>query len=302
LIAQKREPTLKNSRTAVEFSAVGQLTTKWNQEEVMRNGSITRYSPAAAKIVLKVLVAILGVELAIMVSFEWVAEPLLGRELPWWFIEFGDPLLLVVILAPIIYLWVALPLRDAQKEIHDMAYHDALTRLPNRRLLNDRIAQAMAVSKRKACFGALMALDLDNFKPLNDAHGHDVGDLLLVEVSKRLTTCVRESDTVARFGGDEFVVVLSELSADKQQAMAQAQRVAEKLRLALADDYSLKVSKPGSPEVWINHYCTASIGVALFIQKDPDDLDLLKQADAAMYLAKGSGRNSIRFFQNTSTM
>jgi diguanylate cyclase (GGDEF)-like protein len=268
----------------------------------MRNGSITRYSPAAAKIVVKVLVAILGVELAIMVSFEWVAEPLLGRELPWWFIEFGDPLLLVVILAPIIYLWVALPLRDAQKEIHDMAYHDALTRLPNRRLLNDRIAQAMAVSKRKACFGALMALDLDNFKPLNDAHGHDIGDLLLVEVAKRLTTCVRESDTVARFGGDEFVVVLSELSADRQQAMAQAQRVAEKIRLALAEDYSLKVTKPGSPEVWINHHCTASIGVALFIQRDPDDLDLLKQADAAMYLAKGSGRNSIRFFQNTSTV
>jgi diguanylate cyclase (GGDEF)-like protein len=268
----------------------------------MRNGSITRYSPAAAKIVVKVLVAILGVELAIMVSFEWVAEPLLGRELPWWFIEFGDPFLLVVILAPIIYLWVALPLRDAQKEVHDMAYHDALTRLPNRRLLNDRIAQAMAVSKRKGSFGALMALDLDNFKPLNDVHGHTIGDLLLVEVAQRLMACVRENDTVARFGGDEFVVVLSELSTDRQEAMAQAQRVAEKIRLALAVDYSLKVSKPGKPDVLINHHCTASIGVALFIQKDPDDADLLKQADAAMYQAKGSGRNSIRFFEDISAV
>jgi diguanylate cyclase (GGDEF)-like protein len=268
----------------------------------VKNGSITRYSPEAAKVVIKVLVAILGVELAIMVCFEWVMEPLLGHEFPKWFLEFGDPLLLVLILAPIIYHWVALPMRDAQKQIHDLAYHDALTRLPNRRLLNDRIAQAMNLSKRKACFGALMALDLDNFKPLNDAHGHTSGDTLLVEVAKRLTSCVRENDTVARFGGDEFVVVLSELSTDRQEAMSQAERVAEKIRLALAVDYSLKVSKPGKPDVLINHQCTASIGVALFIQKDPDDADLLKQADAAMYQAKGAGRNSIRFFQDISAV
>jgi diguanylate cyclase (GGDEF)-like protein len=180
-----------------------------------------------------------------------------------------------------------------------MAYHDALTHLPNRRLLNDRITQAMAFSKRKACFGAVMALDLDNFKPLNDTHGHEAGDLLLVEAAKRLTTCVRENDTVARFGGDEFVVVLSELSTDKQQAIAQANGVAEKIRLALAADYSLKVAKPGLPEVKISHQCTASIGVALFLQKDPDDVDLLKQADVAMYQAKDSGKNSIRFFYDT---
>jgi diguanylate cyclase (GGDEF)-like protein len=298
--AMLRKPSLKNSRRAIESSSVGQQHTKI-QETVVKSGSITRYSPEAAKIVAKVLAAILGVELAIMVFFEWLAEPLLGRELPWWFVEFGDPFLLVVILAPIIYLWVALPLRDAQKEIHDMAYHDALTRLPNRRLLNDRINQAMAVSRRKGCFGALMALDLDNFKPLNDAHGHGIGDMLLVEVAKRLTTCVRENDTVARFGGDEFVVVLSELSTDRQEAITQAERVAEKIRLALAADYSLKVSKSGTPEVWIKHQCTASIGVAVFVQKDPDDIDLLKQADAAMYEAKDSGRNSIRFFNEASS-
>ena len=266
----------------------------------MKTGFITRYSPAAAKVVVQVLVAILGVELAIMVSIEWVLEPMLGQELPKWFMEFGDPLLLTLILAPIIYHWVALPLRDAQKEIHDMAYHDALTGLPNRRLLGDRIAQAMAVSRRKACFGALMALDLDNFKPLNDAHGHAIGDMLLIEAAKRLTTCVRENDTVARFGGDEFVVVLSELSNDRKKAMSQAERVAEKIRSTLAADYSLKVSKPGTPEVWIHHQCTASIGVALFIRKDPDDIDLLKLADSAMYEAKNSGRNSIRFFQDAS--
>ncbi len=266
----------------------------------MKYGSITRYSPHAAKVVVKVLVAILVVELTIMIAIEWVVVPVLGKALPSWFMEFGDPLLLVFILAPIIYHWVALPMRDAEKTIHDMAYHDALTHLPNRRLLNDRMAQAMALSKRKGCFGALMALDLDNFKPLNDAHGHTVGDKLLTEVARRLTACVRENDTVARFGGDEFVVVLSELSADRQEAMDQAEGVAEKIRLAIAANYSLKVSKPGTPEVCISHHCTASIGVALFVQKDPDDIDLLKQADAAMYQAKEAGRNSIRFFQNTS--
>jgi diguanylate cyclase (GGDEF)-like protein len=266
----------------------------------METGSISRYSRSAAEVVVKVLVAILGVELAIMVSMEWILQPMLGHEFPKWFFEFGDPLLLVLILAPIIYHWVALPMRDAQKEIHDLAYHDALTHLPNRRMLNDRIAQAMAVSKRKGSFGALMALDLDNFKPLNDTHGHVIGDMLLVEVAKRLTACMREIDTVARFGGDEFVVLLSELSTDKQQAVVQAERVAEKVRTTLAADYSLKVSKPDKPEVWIKHHCTASIGVALFIQKDPDEADLLKQADAAMYQAKDSGRNSIRFFQDTN--
>ena len=268
----------------------------------MKSGSITRYSAEAAKVVVKVLVAILGVELAIMVSFEWALKPLMGGVLPWWFFEFADPLLLVLILAPVVYHWVALPMRDAQKRIHDMAYHDALTRLPNRRLLNDRIALAMAVSKRKSCFGALMALDLDNFKPLNDAYGHEVGDLLLVEVAKRLTACVRENDTIARFGGDEFVVVLSELSTDRQEAMAQAERVAEKIRSTLAAEYYLRVSKPGKSIISINHRCTASIGVALFMQKDPDDIDLLKQADAAMYQAKSCGKNSIRFFEDVCSL
>ncbi len=269
----------------------------------MKTGSLSMSSLAPAKVVAKVLLAILVAELAIMIAVEWILEPMLDHDSATWFrwiLEFGDPVLLVLLLAPIIYYWVALPIRDAQQEIHEMAYHDALTHLPNRRLLNDRIAQAMAVSKRTGSFGALMALDLDNFKPLNDTHGHGIGDMLLIEVAKRLTASVRESDTVARFGGDEFEALLSELSTDRQQAVAQAERVAEKVRTALAVDYSLKVSKPGKPEVWVNHQCTASIGIALFIRKDLDDADLLRQADVAMYQAKDAGRNSIRFFQGTN--
>ncbi|MEI8031028.1 MAG: GGDEF domain-containing protein [Comamonadaceae bacterium] len=266
----------------------------------MATGSAFSFSSKVTKVVAKVLVSILGVELVIMVGIEWVLEPVLGQELPKWFMEFGDPILLVLILAPIIYHWVAIPIRDAQQEIHDMAYHDALTHLPNRRMLKDRMAQAMAISKRKGSFGALMALDLDNFKTLNDTHGHAIGDLLVVQVAKRLTACVREIDTVARFGGDEFVLVLIELSTDRQQAQVQAERVAEKVRTALAAEYSFNISNPGEPEVWIKHQGSASIGVALYMQNKPDHTELLKQADAAMYQAKASGRNSICFFQGSN--
>ena len=192
--------------------------------------------------------------------------------------------------------------KQLEDQAEHMAFYDTLTDLPNRRMLHDRLQQTMSANKRSGKYGAVMFMDLDKFKPLNDTHGHVIGDLLLREVGRRITSCLREMDTVARFGGDEFVVVLSELSSDRQEAMAQAERVAEKIRLALAADYSLRVSKPNGSDVWIKHRCTASIGVALFIQKDPDDSDLMKQADAAMYQAKESGRNSIRFFQDAGNV
>jgi diguanylate cyclase (GGDEF)-like protein/PAS domain S-box-containing protein len=131
------------------------------------------------------------------------------------------------------------------EEIRQLAFFDALTGLPNRRMLNDRLSQATASSKRSGLYGALMFLDLDNFKPLNDVHGHSVGDLLLVEVAKRLCACVREVDTVARLGGDEFVVMLVELDADKGQSTEQAAHVAEKVRASLAAPYLLTVAQPG---------------------------------------------------------
>ena len=114
----------------------------------------------------------------------------------------------------------------AQEKIRNLAYFDVLTQLPNRRMLVDRLRQAMANGRRSGCHGALMFLDLDNFKPLNDAHGHEVGDLLRIEVADRLKACVREMDTVARFGGDEFIIMIRELDSDKVRSTAQARVIA----------------------------------------------------------------------------
>lgn len=182
----------------------------------------------------------------------------------------------------------------ADQVLH-LAFYDALTNLPNRRVLNDRLNQTMITSKRNGCYGALMFLDLDNFKSLNDTHGHEAGDLLLIEVAQRLKNCVREMDTVARFGGDEFVVMLSKLSADKTESTSQAKSVAEKISVALSDPYQLSIKQIGKADTAVEHRCTASIGVALFINNEASHVDILKWADTAMYLAKKAGRNLIRF-------
>ena len=188
--------------------------------------------------------------------------------------------------------------KQMQVQLHQLAFYDELTNLPNRRLLNDRLSQSMAASKRSGCHGALMFLDLDNFKLLNDLHGHAVGDLLLVEVTDRLRHCVREVDTVARFGGDEFVVIISELDADKSESIAQASIIAEKIRAALTKPIVLKVQKGGEAETIIKHQCTASIGAALFCKHDSSLEDILKWADAAMYQAKEAGCNLIQFYDS----
>jgi len=189
-------------------------------------------------------------------------------------------------------------LRESENQIRSFAFHDTLTQLANRRLLNDRLGQAMAVSKRSGRYGAVMFLDLDNFKPLNDTHGHDVGDLLLLEVAHRLTRCVREMDTVARFGGDEFVVMLSELDADKALSTAQAGIVAEKIRATLAEPYLLSRKPEGDVAITVEHHCTSSIGVVLFIDHEASQEDILKWADKAMYQAKEFGRNRVNFFES----
>ncbi|WP_310491365.1 sensor domain-containing diguanylate cyclase [Dechloromonas sp.] len=181
------------------------------------------------------------------------------------------------------------------EKLHQMAFHDPLTQLPNRRLFGDRLSQAMAASTRSSCYGALMFLDLDSFKPLNDAYGHDVGDLLLIQVAERLKGCVREIDTVARFGGDEFVVMLGQLDMDEAESISQAGSIAEKLRVALAEPYILNIAHAGEVESVVSYRCTASIGVALFNHQETSQGAILKRADAAMYQAKHGGCNQVRF-------
>ena len=141
-----------------------------------------------------------------------------------------------------------------------------------------------------------MFLDLDNFKPLNDTHGHVVGDLLLNEAADRLKSCVREMDTIARFGGDEFVVILSELHTDKAKATALAESVAEKIRRVLSEPYQLTIRREGKTDAAIEHHCTASIGVVVFVNHESNQDDILKWADMSMYQAKNAGRNAIRFY------
>jgi diguanylate cyclase (GGDEF)-like protein/PAS domain S-box-containing protein len=190
--------------------------------------------------------------------------------------------------------------KQMEEQVRQLAFYDPLTQLPNRRLLNDRLSQAMAASRRSACYCALMILDLDNFKPLNDTHGHLLGDLLLIEVARRLTHCVREIDTVGRFGGDEFVVMLSELSTDRALSTDQAQAVAEKIRISLSEPYLIMVQHEGQSDTLLTHCCTASIGAVIFIDNETPQDDILKWADAAMYQAKEDGRNAVRFYDSTA--
>ncbi|MBX9937187.1 MAG: GGDEF domain-containing protein, partial [Burkholderiaceae bacterium] len=168
-------------------------------------------------------------------------------------------------------------------------------RLPNRRLLDERLALALASSRRTGLHGALMLLDLDNFKPLNDTYGHAAGDLLLIEVARRLSASIREVDTAARLGGDEFVVVIGDLEADAEVALEHAQAVAEKIRATLAQPYLLTVAEhQDTPAIMIEHHGSCSMGLTLFTGQDTQrQTELLKQADDAMYRAKQAGRNTV---------
>jgi len=182
--------------------------------------------------------------------------------------------------------------------VRQLAYYDALTSLANRLLLKDRLIQAMLAGKRNGRYGAVLFMDLDNFKPVNDNYGHGVGDLLLVEAASRLKNCVREIDTVARFGGDEFVVLLDDLSTDRAQAEGQASLLAQKICSLLADPYVLTLSSDATrPQQTIEHRCTASIGITLFLGMENSEDEVLKRADLAMYHAKEAGRNLVRFYE-----
>ena len=177
--------------------------------------------------------------------------------------------------------------KAAEEEIQHLAFYDPLTRLPNRRLFADRLQHAMASSARSGRKGALMFIDLDQFKTLNDTLGHDIGDLLLQQVAQRLEACVREGDTVARLGGDEFMLILEDMSGNEVEAGAQSEAVAEKILIAFSQPYQLAGNTCRS---------TSSIGVTLFSGHQVKQEELMKQADIAMYQAKKSGRNTLRFF------
>ncbi len=177
--------------------------------------------------------------------------------------------------------------KASEAKINSLAFYDPLTGLPNRRLLLDRLSHAMAFCARSAKYGALMLIDLDNFKTINDTSGHNIGDMLLRQVALRLTTCIREGDTVARLGGDEFVVMLEHLSEDPHEAAAQTESVVEKILSTLNESYQLERSE---------YHSSPSIGIILFAGHQCTIDELLKRADLAMYQAKAAGRNTQRFF------
>lgn len=193
------------------------------------------------------------------------------------------------------YLYRAVKSRGiAEAQIRHMAYVDELTGLPNRRMLMERLQAAMSRSARNGDYGALMFIDMDNFKALNDVHGHDMGDLLLKEVARRIRDCLRTEDTVARFGGDEFVVLMEDLGRERTAAEEKVHTVGGKILSALAEPYRLSRRREDGLEQIVEHRCTSSIGAALFLGDAVRLDDMLKWADTAMYQAKETGRNRIR--------
>jgi diguanylate cyclase (GGDEF)-like protein/PAS domain S-box-containing protein len=177
--------------------------------------------------------------------------------------------------------------KNAEAEIERLAFYDALTGLPNRRLLLDRLKQALAASRRKSRHGAVLFIDMDNFKSINDTQGHGAGDLLLQHVARRLQAALRADDTVARWGGDEFVVLLQDLGAQADEASLHAEAAAEKLLRVLGQPYLLEGQQ---------HHSTPSIGIVIWGEQGGDSEELLKHADHAMYQAKSAGRNRLCFF------
>lgn len=177
--------------------------------------------------------------------------------------------------------------KEAEDKIEHLAFYDPLTGLPNRRLMQDRLQHSFAAASRHHLYGALLFIDLDHFKNLNDSKGHNFGDDLLKIVAERLQACVREGDTVARLGGDEFVVILENLSESDQLAAALAESVGDKILAAIDRPYILQGE---------DYHCTASIGASLFQKQQATVEELIRRADTAMYEAKASGRNTLRFY------
>lgn len=179
-------------------------------------------------------------------------------------------------------------------ELDQLSGTDALTQLPNRRALKRKLAWTMSMSKRSKTFSALLLIDLDNFKTLNDTHGHDAGDAILIETAHRLLETVREIDFVARQGGDEFIVVLNQLGSDRQSTIDAALVVATKIHAALDMPFPYSIKHHGKADEKAEHHCGSCVGVTVFDGYERTQEEIIKRADVAMYAAKTSGRNSVR--------
>jgi diguanylate cyclase (GGDEF)-like protein/PAS domain S-box-containing protein len=180
-----------------------------------------------------------------------------------------------------------------------IAYYDQLTKLPNRHLLNDRLSQALKTSERRGHYGAVLFIDIDKLKIVNDEHGHEVGDMLLCEVTSRIKNTVRAIDTTARFGGDEFIVILSELSTNLSDSITQVENIGKKILFNLSHDFSIALESAENETSVIKLNCSASIGVTLFLGDKVKPPSIIKQADIAMYEAKKSGGKTVMMYPNS---
>ena len=192
-------------------------------------------------------------------------------------------------------IWSIIDISDrklAEETIKNMAFHDQLTGLANRRLLEDRLSMMIANKKRESSHGAVLFLDLDNFKHLNDKFGHQAGDTFLIEVASRLLSCVRDVDTVSRFGGDEFIVLLDGLAKDKKNAEIETLCCAQKILSKLNEPYLITLLNDDRPAYTIKHISSTSIGISLFNNNAKKDI-VIDRADRAMYLVKEAGKNNI---------
>lgn len=183
-----------------------------------------------------------------------------------------------------------------EDEIRQLAFYDPLTKLPNRRMLQDRLQIMLTARSRDELFNALFFIDLDDFKTINDTQGHNIGDQLLIAVAARIKDSIREEDLVARIGGDEFVVMIANIDEDEVIASQRAEEIAEKIRLSICRPYKLSIKEDSEKRNELVFYCTPSVGISIFKSKLTSYDEILKQADVALYQAKAAGRNTIRFF------
>lgn len=240
------------------------------------------------------VIVLLNVGLYLHAKFVGIAPPADLLDLPAPLVTAFRLAYVGATIAAILFMaWVGDRVTDANERVlEELSGVDPLTGLANRRRATQRLAEAIVASRRFRQHVGVLFFDLDNFKPLNDRHGHDAGDALLREVARRLETCVRQVDVAGRFGGDEFAVVVGHLGSDREEARRRPALVAEGIRARLAEPFRLEAGV-GTGRGPVEHQVTASIGAAVFLGDEADPDSMLQRADAAMYRAKAAGRNRV---------